>query len=177
MVIYFIKHECQSACIWGEFCKRKMFWKFNFHFVSRDRLLYLLYLSPHIMKEFFIQIVQTICLNARVYYIAKLSKAMKWLKIKLALSNSSRDRQKAYYHGMPLNSVFRYSIFLNDPAYLHMYYILSTASVPAQPKMRRWISPAWRILVTVIINRGRCKIFRAPKRRVANAARGGHRQT
>ena len=38
------------------------------------------------MKEFFTQIVQMIRLTARLYYIAKLSKAMKWLKIKLPLS-------------------------------------------------------------------------------------------
>ena len=38
------------------------------------------------MKEFFTQTVQMIRLTARLYYIAKLSKAMKWLKIKLPLS-------------------------------------------------------------------------------------------
>ena len=38
------------------------------------------------MKEFFKQIVQMIHLNASLYYIAKLSKAMQWLRIKLPLS-------------------------------------------------------------------------------------------
>ena len=38
------------------------------------------------MKEFFKQRVQIIHLNASLYYIAKLSKALKWLKIKLPLS-------------------------------------------------------------------------------------------
>ena len=40
-----------------------------------------------IMKEFFKQRVQMIHLNASLYYIAKLSKALKWLKIKLPLSS------------------------------------------------------------------------------------------
>ena len=38
------------------------------------------------MKDFFTQTVQMIPLTARLYYIAKLSKAIKWLKIKLPLS-------------------------------------------------------------------------------------------
>ena len=38
------------------------------------------------MKEFFTQIVQMIHLDASLYYLAKLSKALKWLKIKLPLS-------------------------------------------------------------------------------------------